>query len=247
MIDQSKPINLNSDEFNSNKFTWYEQIREDLPVHQAKMSIIKVFTIARYDDCTAILKDPRVLRNRSTITGGSRFPFPMPKAIKPIAESMIVEDDPNHRRLRELVRRAFRPQAIEVLETKIDQYSNELLDGLPLKKEFDLKIIKSIGINNKDDLRKIDDLQLSDYFLFDYKPKINELPGGNAKRFDWSLLQNITINKPWFISGGINIDNIEQINNKLIPYGIDISSGVEEKPGIKSSHKINALLKILNV
>ena len=115
-----------------------------------------------------------------------------------------------------------------------------------LKKEFDLKIIKSIGINNKDDLRKMDDLQLSDYFLFDYKPKINELPGGNAKSFDWSLLQNITINKPWFISGGINIDNIEQINKKLIPYGIDISSGVEEKPGIKSSHKINALLKILN-
>ena len=115
-----------------------------------------------------------------------------------------------------------------------------------LKKEFDLRIIKSIGINNKDDLRKMGDLQLSDYFLFDYKPKINELPGGNAKSFDWSLLQNITINKPWFISGGINIDNIKQINKRLIPYGIDISSGLEDKPGIKSSNKINALLKNLN-
>ena len=146
MIDQSKPFNLNSDEFNRNKFAFYEQIREDLPVHQAKVSIIKVFTIARYDDCTSILKDPRVLRNRSTITGGSRFPFPMPKAIKPIAESMIVEDDPNHRRLRELVRRAFRPQAIEVLETKIDQYSNELLDGLSFKKEFDLQSDYALAI-----------------------------------------------------------------------------------------------------
>jgi len=115
-----------------------------------------------------------------------------------------------------------------------------------LKKEFDLKIIKSIGISNKDDLIKMDDLQLSDYFLFDYKPKINELPGGNAKSFDWSLLQNITINKPWFISGGISIDNIKQLNKKLIPYGIDISSGVEDKPGIKSSDKINALLKVVN-
>jgi len=146
MIDHSRPINLNSAEFNNDKFAWYEQIREDLPVHQAKVSIIKVFTIARYDDCTAILKDPRVLRNRSTITGGGRFPFPMPKAIKPIAESMIVEDDPNHRRLRELVRRAFRPQAIEVLETKIDQYSNELLDGLSLKKEFDLQSDYALAI-----------------------------------------------------------------------------------------------------
>ena len=44
-----------------------------------------------------------------------------------------------------------------------------------LKKEFDLKIIKSIGINNKDDLRKMDDLQLSDYFLFDYKVWYNIL------------------------------------------------------------------------
>ena len=146
MIDHSRPINLNSAEFNNDKFAWYEQIREDLPVHQAKVSIIKVFTIARYDDCTSILKDPRVLRNRSTITGGGRFPFPMPKAIKPIAESMIVEDDPNHRRLRELVRRAFRPQAIEVLETKIDQYSNELLDGLSLKKEFDLQSVYALAI-----------------------------------------------------------------------------------------------------
>ena len=146
MIDHSRPINLNSAEFNNDKFAWYEQIRENLPVHQAKVSIIKVFTIARYDDCTSILKDPRVLRNRSTITGGGRFPFPMPKAIKPIAESMIVEDDPNHRRLRELVRRAFRPQAIEVLETKIDQYSNELLDGLSLKKEFDLQSDYALAI-----------------------------------------------------------------------------------------------------
>jgi|TARA_B100001079_G_scaffold30044_1_gene22785 phosphoribosylanthranilate isomerase len=129
----------------------------------------------------------------------------------------------------------------------IQLHGNEDNDYInQLKKEFDLKIIKSIGINNKDDLKKMDDLQLSDYFLFDYKPIINELPGGNAKRFDWSLLQNITISKPWFISGGINIGNIGQIDKKLIPYGIDISSGVEEKPGIKSSHKINALLKILN-
>ena len=115
-----------------------------------------------------------------------------------------------------------------------------------LKKEINLKIIKCIGINNKDDFKKMENLQLSDYFLFDYKPKINELPGGNAKKFEWSLIQNIKINKPWFISGGINISNVREINKKLIPYGIDISSGVEEKPGIKSSHKINALLEMLN-
>ena len=60
------------------------------------------------------------------------------------------------------------------------------------------------------------------------------------------VIQNVKMDKPWFISGGININNIGEINKNLIPYGIDISSGVEERPGIKSTHKINDLLEILN-
>jgi len=115
-----------------------------------------------------------------------------------------------------------------------------------LKEGFNLKIIKSVGIKNSENLKILDQLQLADYFLFDYKPKINELPGGNNKKFDWSLLENIKINKPWFISGGINIGNINKINKNLFPYGIDISSGVEEKPGIKNSQKIDNLMKSLN-
>mgnify|MGYP001169018538 CR=1 FL=1 len=116
-----------------------------------------------------------------------------------------------------------------------------------LKKEFNIKVVKSVGIKKKADLKKIEELSNADYLLFDYKPEINDLPGGNAKKFDWSLLQHIKINKPWFISGGINISNIEEIDKNLIPYGIDISSGVEEKPGIKSLNKITKLLEKLNV
>ena len=129
----------------------------------------------------------------------------------------------------------------------IQLHGNEDSDYINLlKNEFELKIIKSIGIKEKNDFIKMKKLSNTDYFLFDYKPQINELPGGNAKKFNWLLLQNIKINKPWFISGGINISNIKEIHKNLIPYGIDISSGVEEKLGIKSSHKINKLLEILN-
>ena len=53
-------------------------------------------------------------------------------------ESMIQEDDPNHRRLRDLVRKAFRPQAIAELEERIDRYSHELLDELETREQFDL-------------------------------------------------------------------------------------------------------------
>ena len=69
------------------------------------------------------------------------------------------------------------------------------------------------------------------------------MPGGNAKSFDWKLINNIFIGKPWFLSGGIDINNINEIINYAIPYGIDISSGVEVKLGIKSDEKISSLMK----
>ena len=82
MIDLTRPVNLTSEEFINNKYEFYEQIREERPVHQAKVSVMTVYTLARYEDCANLLKDDRVLRNRATATGGgSRFPFPMPKSI----------------------------------------------------------------------------------------------------------------------------------------------------------------------
>ena len=112
-----------------------------------------------------------------------------------------------------------------------------------LKKNRELKIIKSIQIENSKDFQKTKNYQNVDYFLFDYKPSKNELPGGNAKKFDWKLIKNLEINKLWFLSGGININNINDISRYIIPYGIDISSGVEIKPGVKSNKKIETLVK----
>jgi phosphoribosylanthranilate isomerase len=115
-----------------------------------------------------------------------------------------------------------------------------------IKKKNDIKVIKNIAIDKLEDFNKINNYPNSDYFLFDYKPLKNELPGGNSKKFSWDLLKNIKIEKPWFISGGINITNINDINgiNGIInPYGIDISSGVEVELGIKSNEKIISLRK----
>ena len=111
-----------------------------------------------------------------------------------------------------------------------------------IKKFNSVKVIKHIPIQDSSDLLIINKYPNADMFLFDYKPKENELPGGNSKKFSWGLIKNIEINKPWFISGGINISNINKINNFTIPYGIDISSGVEEEIGIKSNNKITSLV-----
>jgi len=111
-----------------------------------------------------------------------------------------------------------------------------------IKKNHDIKIIKAISIQNKNDFEKTLHYKKVDMFLFDYKPSKNELPGGNAKKFNWSLLKNIKINKPFFLSGGISIKNINNIKKYIIPYGIDISSGVEVKSGIKNNTKITSLI-----
>ena len=113
-----------------------------------------------------------------------------------------------------------------------------------IKKEFKLKIIKKISIKNQSDLNKINDIENIDYLLFDYKPKSNELPGGNSKSFDWSLLKGATIKLPWFVSGGINESNIKNIQKTINPHGIDLSSGVEQSLGIKSNKKINNLFRL---
>ena len=106
-------------------------------------------------------------------------------------------------------------------------------------KKMDIKIIKSISISNVNDLNKIYKYESVDYFLFDYKPLENDLPGGNSKSFDWDILKNLKTNKQWFLSGGVNTNNIKQIIDDINPYGVDLSSGVEKELGIKDNHIIN--------
>ena len=117
-----------------------------------------------------------------------------------------------------------------------NQYINSI-------KKKNIKVIKKVSIRNNDDLNQTKKYQDADYFLFDYKPDTNELPGGNAKSFDWDIVNNLEIDKPWFLSGGINISNISLLTSKIHPYGIDLSSGVEKELGVKDNVMINELIK----
>ncbi len=113
-------------------------------------------------------------------------------------------------------------------------------------KEEGVKVIKKISIQNHYDLEKINDYFDTDYLLFDYKAEMNDLPGGNSKSFDWNIIKNLNINKPWFLSGGINLNNIELIRTEIHPFGLDLSSGVEKELGIKDNHIINNFMDTLN-
>ncbi len=87
----------------------------------------------------------------------------------------------------------------------------------------------------------------ADLLLFDAKTPVGAaLPGGMGLRFDWTLLRGLAIPAPWGLSGGLSSDNVvEAIRISGAPL-IDISSGVESAPGIKSVDKIMAFCKAVS-
>jgi len=155
------PPDINSKEFANNKYEYYKWMREEAPVFRGKFSILEIYITSRYDDCVNFLKDPRFVRNRTTATGGSRMPFPMPKSAQLMAQSMITEDEPDHRRLRNLVHQAFTRHSLEKMSARIDTLTHDLLDNAEAKRTVDLKeayalpipvtvIQEMMGVDNED-------------------------------------------------------------------------------------------------
>lgn len=127
--DMRRPLKLTDKEFTYNKWGYFKWLRENDPVHKGRVvGPMKATFLAKYDDCVAMLKDPRFVRNRTTATGGSRMPFPLPKSVQLLMQSMIGEDGEEHRRLRNLVHKAFTPSRLAALEGRMHDITNELLD-----------------------------------------------------------------------------------------------------------------------
>ena len=68
------------------------------------------------------------------------------------------------------------------------------------------------------------------------------LPGGNALSFDWKLLAGRSWPKPWMLSGGLDPENLSRAVETSGAAAVDVSSGVEDKPGVKNPDKIRAFL-----
>lgn len=101
-----------------------------------------------------------------------------------------------------------------------------------------IKIIKALSITSLQDIKQTKIFENNvDFFLFDHKN------AGSGTSFDWNFLNNLESKIPWFLSGGININNIEEALKKTKAQYIDISSGIEVIRGTKSAELIVAILK----
>ena len=110
----------------------------------------------------------------------------------------------------------------------------------------EIKIIKvfRIGSEVKNFKSKIHHLKSpADYLLFDTDSKAF---GGTGKTFNWQILNELDIPKPYFLSGGISVENFDEIQNiKHRPFALDINSKFETQAGMKDLEKIREFIRIL--
>ena len=100
----------------------------------------------------------------------------------------------------------------------------------------DVEVIKAFKV--KDSKVSIDEMvadydEVCDYYLFDTAS--SEVEGGTGKQFDWKVLSKAKIEKPFFLSGGIGVDDVAKVKAFKHPdyYAVDINSKVEKEPGVK--------------
>lgn len=105
-------------------------------------------------------------------------------------------------------------------------------------KEQGFKLIKAFAVNDAFDFQQMDVYEsCCDYFLLDAKGKDY---GGNGIQFNWQLLQQYPSNKPFFLSGGIDLDSVAAIQALDMSqlYALDINSKFETAPALKNIDKI---------
>lgn len=158
---------------------------------------------------------------------------PLPRRVRRVA----VMVDPDDALLRVVVE-SLRPDLVQLHGRETPSRVAAIRAG------FGLPVIKAVPVSDDADVtaaHAYDDV--ADWLMFDAKPpKGSTLPGGNAASFDWSLLTGRVWRLPWFLSGGLDPDNVAAAIATCGAKAVDVSSGVEKRPGLKDPARITAFI-----
>ncbi len=158
-----------------------------------------------------------------------------PRNLTPKQATLLTKNIPSHiSKVAVLVNET--DQFIEYIKNDFDYlqlHGDEDLNRIKeLKKKYNKKIIKAIKITDENSAKTSQQFEDEvDMFLFD-SPAMEK-----SAKFNWQILKNLKITKPYLIAGSINIDNVDEVL-KYNPYGIDVSGGVEKNIGVKCGDKI---------
>lgn len=116
-----------------NPFERYRYLREHAPLSRAKAPMMtrgSGYLLTRYDDVKTLFGDPRFSSDALGNNGLARFSWLLPPTMRLLTETMPFKDDPDHKRLRTLVHKAFTPRLISGMAEDITAIAEELADGL---------------------------------------------------------------------------------------------------------------------
>lgn len=135
-------------------------------------------------------------------------------------------------------------KAIQLHGSETPEYCRSLKKAV--KNEIaGVELIKAFGIDENFDFKILELYESEvDYLLFDTKTPAH---GGSGLKFNWMVLDNYHLDKPYFLSGGISLENLNQLttikDHRL--YAVDVNSKFETSPGVKNIEQISRAIGIL--
>ena len=130
---------------------------------------------------------------------------------------------------------------ITKIENPILQFHGD--EGDNFCQQFNQIFWKTIRIKNSQSLDVINDFPSANALLLETFS--NDAYGGTGKVFDWSLLENISLQNKFILAGGINSENLEDAIS-LNPWCIDVNSGVESSLALKDKTLMDQIIKSFN-
>ena len=196
------------------------------------------------------LKEPDHLRLAARLGAkhaGLVFYPPSPRALSiPAAASMAAAGagiglvglfvDPED----DLLEAALNAVPLALIQLHGDESPKRVQD---IRQRWGIPVMNALKIAAPEDLSGLALYEtVSDWILFDAKSS-GPLPGGNGAVFDWTILKDVRPRKPWMLSGGLTPENVGLALSVLSPDAVDVSSGVEETPGVKSPARMQAFVE----
>lgn len=218
-----------------------------------KRTAPKIGTILPIDVKICGVRTPEALR--AAADGGARavgFVFypPSPRAVTPEIAANLARMLPTGVRAfglfvdasDDLIADVTARVPLDMLQLHGDETPRRVAE---IRGRFGLPVMKAIRVATADDLTTLADYEVvADWILFDAKPprNVTSLPGGTGIAFDWQLLQRVKVARPWMLSGGLTSSNLAEAVSLTGAKMVDVSSGVEERPGVKNVDRIREFL-----
>ena len=122
----------------------------------------------------------------------------------------------------------------------VQLHGNETPEVCEVLKIINIEVIKVFSVADDFDFETLAPYEsVCDYYLFDTK---GQNPGGNGTTFNWEILKNYPSKKPFFLSGGIGLEEINKIKQLDLPiHALDVNSKFETEPGLKNTQLLKEL------